>query len=162
MILNRSHAPWAFFVLLVSAGCGVLYLANFHPALLPFRVTLPPQFGPVPPIRNTVGGTPLGLIFGSVALLIFLFASALGIRKKKRRWPIGHRAALAQGPHLASPVLTIPLVLFHCGFRHGGTMPTVLLAVYAIVMVSGFFGLGMQQIMPRVMTEKLPREVVYR
>jgi hypothetical protein len=160
MILNRSHAPWAFLVLLVSAGCGVLYLANFHPALLPFHVALPPQFGPVPPIRNTVGGTPLGLIFGIVALLIFLFASALGIRKKKRRWPIGH-VQLWLKAHIWLSILTIPLVLFHCGFRHGGAMPTVLLVLYSIVMASGFFGLGMQQIMPRIMTEKLPREVVY-
>ena len=48
-----------------------------------------PLLGEAPPLRNTYGGTPLGLIFGSVAFLIFLFASALGIRKKQRTWPIG-------------------------------------------------------------------------
>ncbi len=160
MILNRSHILWAFAVALITAGCAVLYLANFHPRYLPFHVALPPIFGPVPPVRNTVGGTPLGLAFGTVALLIFLFASALGIRKKRRTWPIGHVKIWLKA-HIWLTILTIPLVAFHCGFHRGGPMPTTLLVLYSIVMGSGFFGLALQQYLPRVMTRNLPREVVF-
>ncbi len=160
MIINRSHTPWAIFVILVTVGCGVLYLANFHPEMLPFHVALPAFFGPVPPMRRTVGGTPLGLIFGTVALLIFLFASALGIRKKKRVWPIGN-VKLWLKAHIWLTILTMPLVAFHCGFHRGGAMPTLLLVLYALVMGSGFFGLALQQFMPGLMTSRITREVVY-
>jgi len=160
MILNRSHFPWALFVLFVTAVCAVLYAANFHPDSLPVKVVLPSWFGPTPPVRNTYGGTPLGLIFGTLALAIFVFASALGIRKKRRVWKIGS-VQLWLKAHIWLTILTVPLVLLHCGFRHGGPMPTVLLFLYGIVMVSGFFGLGLQQFMPRFMSATITREVVY-
>src|SRR6266478_5926528 len=88
MIVNRAHIPWIFFTLAATAVATGLYLANFHPATVPFK--LPAVFGPVPPVRNTIGGTPLGLLFGIISYGIFLFAAALGIRKKRRTWPIGH------------------------------------------------------------------------
>ncbi|HEY3789202.1 MAG TPA: hypothetical protein VGL71_10120, partial [Urbifossiella sp.] len=146
--------------LAISAGCTVLFLANFHPHLLPFPFKLWPFFGPVPPVRKTVGGTPLGLIFGTAALLIFIFASALGVRKKRRLWRLG-RVQTWLRAHIWLTILTIPLVAFHCGFHRGGTMPTILLVLYAVVMGSGFFGLAMQHFMPRLMTERVSREAVY-
>ncbi len=160
MKIGRSHAPWIVFVILATAGSALLYVANFFPRLLPFPVRLPALLGDAPPSRNTVGGTPLGLIFGSVAFLIFLFASALGIRKKKRTWPIGSVQFWLKA-HIWLTVLTIPLVLLHCGFHSGGAHTTALMLLYGVVMGSGFFGLALQQFMPRLMAEKLPREVVF-
>jgi hypothetical protein len=160
MRINRSHTPWIIFVLLATGGSALLYLANFFPDLLPFPIPWPPFLGEVRPSRHTYGGTPLGLIFGSVAFLIFLFAAALGIRKKKRTWPIGSVQFWLKA-HIWLTVLTIPLVLFHCGFHSGGTQTTWLMILYAIVMASGFFGLALQQFMPRMMAERLPREVVF-
>jgi hypothetical protein len=40
-------------------------------------------------------------------------------------------------------------------------MTMTLVILYAIVMVSGFVGLGLQQFMPTLMTRRLSREVVY-
>ncbi|MHA3770857.1 hypothetical protein ACXR0O_04895 [Verrucomicrobiota bacterium sgz303538] len=160
MILNRRHIPWALFTLLASLVAAVFYLANFHPQWLPFKFELPPQFGPIPPVRNTVGGTPLGVVFGSLSLLIFLFAAALGIRKKRRLWRIGNPQMWLRA-HIWLTILTIPLILFHSGFKSGGPMTTAVMVLYSIVMVSGFWGLAMQQFMPRLMTESLPREVVF-
>ena len=160
MVLDRRHIPWALVTLLASVAAGVLYAANFHPGWLPFEFKLPAQFGPVPPIRNTVGGTPLGLIFGTIALLIFIFAVALGIRRKRRVSPLGNRQTWLRA-HIWLTTLTIPLVFFHCGFKFGGPMTVTLMLLYGIVMVSGFWGLGMQQFMPRLMTERLAREVVF-
>jgi hypothetical protein len=158
--VDRHHIPWALFTVAATAIMALLFGANFYPHLLPFPIALPDWFGPVPPLRRTYGGTPLGLIFGTLALLIFLFAAALGIRKKKRLWRIGN-VQLWLRAHIWLSIITIPLVLFHCGFAAGGLHTTALLIVYALVMVSGFFGLALQQFMPRLMKELLPQEVVY-
>jgi hypothetical protein len=40
-------------------------------------------------------------------------------------------------------------------------MTTLLMVLYAIVMLSGFFGLALQQYLPRMMTEEFPREAIY-
>lgn len=158
MVFNRSHLPWAVMVLVLTVISAVLYLANFHPEMVP--VKLPAFLGPVPPVRRTVGGTPLGLIFGSLALGIFIFAALLGLRKKRRTWPIG-RVKFWLKAHIWLTILTLPLVAFHCGFHAGGPMTTTLMVLYGIVMITGFVGIALQHYMPRYMTEALPREVVY-
>ena len=160
MILNHRHLPWALLVLIATALCSGLYVANFHPERLPYPIVLPRFFGETPPRHNTIGGTPLGVAYGSAALLIFIFAALLNIRKKKRLWKVGHVQAWLRA-HIWLTILTIPLVLFHSGFRLGGAMTTLLVVLYAIVMVSGFYGLALQQFMPRMMKERLAREVVY-
>ncbi len=160
MRIDRSHFPWLLFTVLATAATALLYAANFHPQRLPFPIQLPSFFGETPPTRHTVGGTPLGLVLGSLAFAIFLFAAALGIRKKKRLWPIGSVQSWLRA-HIWLTVLTIPLILFHCGFRSGGPHTSWLLFLYVVVMFSGFFGLALQQFMPRLMKERLPREVVF-
>ena len=160
MRIDRSHTPWVIFVILATVGSALLFLANFFPHLLPFSVRLPAFLGEAPPSRNTYGGTPLGLIFGALAFLIFVFASALGIRKKKRTWPIGSVQFWLKA-HIWLTVLTIPLVLFHCGFHSGGMQTSAIMILYAIVMGSGFFGLALQQFIPGLMTKQLPREAVF-
>jgi hypothetical protein len=110
--------------------------------------------------RNTIGAKPLGLIFGTVAFLIFLFASALGVRKKKRLWRIGNVQSWLRA-HIWLTILTVPLVLFHCGFKLGGMHTSILFWLWAIVMVSGFWGIAMQHFFPGVMKDRLPREWVY-
>ena len=110
--------------------------------------------------RDSYGASPLGLFYGTVSLAIFVFASALGIRKKRRTWPIG-RVQTWLRAHIWLTILTIPLVAFHSGFRLGGPHTTTVMVLYAIVMVSGFFGLAMQNFMPRLMKDSLSREVVF-
>src|SRR4051812_48411156 len=159
MLINRSHIPWFLLVLIATLVAGLLYFANFHPARVPF-FKLPSIFGPVPPVRNTVGGTPLGLIFGITSFSIFLIAAGLGIRKKRRLWPIGHVQTWMRA-HIWLTTLTIPLILFHCGFHFGGPMTTTLMVLYLVVMVSGFWGLALQQFMPSLMARRLPQEAVF-
>ena len=160
MKIDRSHIPWALMALLATAVMALFYLATFHPRWLPIPFEMPQWMREAPRDRHTIGGTALGLIYGSLALLAFLFASALGIRKKKRLWRIG-RVELWLKAHIWFSVLTIPLVAFHSGFHAGGPHTSGLLLLYAAVMGSGFFGLALQQFMPRMMKESLPQEVVY-
>lgn len=161
MLLNRSkHIPWVIFVIGATLLAWVLYVANYYPGKWGMPAHLPHFFGPTPPVRVTRGGTPLGLIFGIVSFAIFLIAAGLGIRKKRRTWPIGH-VQMWMRAHIWLTILTIPLILFHCGFHFGGFMTTALMVLYFVVMVSGFYGLAMQQFIPRLMTQTIPHEVVY-
>lgn len=160
MRIDRSHLPWILAVAGVAVFAAVSYLVNLHPDLLPFGLKFPALLGPVPPTRANYGGTPLGLLFGIVAFGIFLFAAALGVRKKKRLWPIGSVQTWLKA-HLWLTVLTVPLVVLHSGFRMGGPHTMGLLALYALVMGSGIFGVILQHFLPPVMREHLPREVVF-
>ncbi len=160
MILDRNHRPWAVFVAVATAIAAVLYVANFHPDKLPLHIPLPKFFGPTPPLRGTVGGSPLGLIYGTLGLLIFIFAALLGARRKKPAWRIG-RVQVWLKAHIWLTLLTIPLVAFHCGFSAGGPMTKLLLVLYAVVMVSGFYGLALQHFLPRIMKEQIPLETIF-
>jgi hypothetical protein len=159
--IDRSHLPWALVIGALSLIAGFLFVANFYPQSLPFPFRLPERwFGEIPPVRRTFGATPLGIVYGSLAFLIFVFACALGIRKKRRLWRIGNVQTWLKA-HIWLTLFTIPLVLFHCGFHWGGKHTTVLLVLYIIVMASGIFGLVLQHFMPRIMKERLSREVVF-
>ena len=147
-------------MILLTGASSFLYVANFHPELVPFGLKLPAFFGQTPPARNTYGGTPLGLILGTLAFGIFLFAAALGIRKKKKLWPIGSVQFWLKA-HIWLTILTLPLVALHCGFALGGPHTSCLMALYSIVMASGFLGIILQQFMPSLMKESLSREVVF-
>lgn len=160
MVLNRTHIPWLIFVLVATVGMAALYFARFHPDWLPFAFSLPAFLKDPGVARNTVGGTRLGLLFGTLAFLIFIFAALLGARKKKPLWRIG-RVETWLKAHIWLTLLTIPLVGFHCGWHWGSPHTTWALLLYIVVMASGIFGMAMQQFMPTLMKERLPREVVY-
>jgi len=162
MKLDRSHTPWAIIIGAITLVCAALYLgAHSADGRIPLlRIPLPAWLLDAASPRNTVGAKPLGLTFGIAAFLIFLFASALGVRKKRRLWRIGNVQVWLKA-HIWLTILTIPLVLFHCGFHLGGLHTSILFWLYAVVMVSGFFGLGMQHFLPHIMMERLPREWVY-
>src|SRR2546423_7908181 len=141
------------------AAC-ILYVGNFHPARLPSWIHLPGSLIQRPTEHHTVGGTPLGLWFGAIALAIFVFAALLSLRKKIPLWRVGTVQRWLRA-HIWLTILTIPLVILHSGFRLGGPMTTFLMVLYAIVMISGFYGLFLQHVMPRLMKERLPAETVF-
>src|SRR6267378_2734897 len=159
-IVNRAHLPWFIFVVAATFFATWLYIGNFSPHTLPSSLRVPDSLLQRPSEHHRVGGTPLGLIFGAVALSIFVFAALLGARKKVVLWRVGTVQRWLRA-HIWLTLLTIPLVILHSGFRLGGPMTTLLLVLYAIVMVSGIYGLALQHQLPRIMKERLPAETVY-
>jgi hypothetical protein len=159
-IFNRAHVPWFVFVLLATVAAVVLYVANFHPQRMPAGIHLPVYLIQKPSEHRSVGGTPLGLIFGAISFAIFIFATLLGARKKVVLWRLGTLQRWMRA-HIWLTLLTVPLVLLHSGFRLGGPMTTLLMALYAVVMVSGIYGLILQHQMPHLMMERLPAETVF-
>ncbi len=99
----------------------------------------------------------MGLIFGAVALGIFVFGVLLSLRKKFLFWRLGS-VQLWMRAHIWLTLLSIPLVLFHSGFRVGGAMTQFLLCLYGLVMLSGVYRLFLQHVLPQMMKERLPYE----
>ncbi len=159
-IFNRSHIPWFLFVVLATVAAGWIYVGNFHPARLPAGLVLPPALVQTVSEHRSIGGTPVGLIFGIASFAIFIFGALLSLRKRVVLWPIGSVQSWMRA-HIWLTLLTVPLVLFHCGFRLGGPMTTLLMALYAVVMLSGLYGLYLQHRMPTIMQERMPAETIY-
>src|SRR5207245_2832399 len=159
-IVNRVHLPWFLFVVFATLVSIWLYLGNFTSQTLPSALRLPDSFLQKPSEHHRVGRTPLGLIFGTIALSIFVFAALLGVRKKIVLWRIGTVQRWLRA-HIWLTLLTIPLVILHSGFRLGGPMTTLIIILYIVVMVSGIYGLVLQHYLPTVMMERLPAESVY-
>lgn len=159
-IVNRAHLPWFVFVVVATLFAIWLYVGNFSPESLPDALRLPGSLLQKPSESHRVGGTSLGLIFGTIALAIFVFAALLGVRKKIVLWRIGTVQRWLRA-HIWLTLLTIPLVILHSGFRLGGPMTTLIIVLYVIVMVSGIYGLVLQHYVPSVMMERLPAESVY-
>ena len=159
-ILNRAHVPWFLFVVLATIAAGWIYLGNFDPARLPAGLGLPPALVQEVSEHRSIGGTPVGLIFGAVSFAIFIFGVLLSLRKRVVLWRIGTVQSWMRA-HIWLTLLTVPLVLLHSGFRLGGPMTTLLMVLYGVVMLSGIYGLFLQHQMPGIMQERLPAETVY-
>ena len=159
-INNWKHFPWFAFVCLATVAASLLYLGNFHPDRMPTGIRLPPSLIQTSTEHQTVGGTPLGLAFGAISLGIFVFAALLSLRKKIPLWRVGTVQRWLRA-HIWLTFLTVPLILLHSGFQLGGPMTTLLMGLYAVVMVSGIYGLVLQHLMPRLMKERLPAETVF-
>src|SRR4051812_17125931 len=158
MRINRApHIPWVMFVVVATGVASLFYTAELHPQRLPARFRF---FGEMPFDHSTIGGTPLGLVFGSTSLAIFIFAALLGARKRLPFLLFGLVQRWLRA-HIWLTLLTVPLVLLHSGFHLGSPMTTLLMALYAIVMVSGVYGLVLQHKLPTLMKERLPAEIVY-
>ncbi len=154
---RAAHLPWVIFILAVTAAASLLYEVKFYPQEVPSGLRF---FGETPPAHATIGGTPLGLVLGTVAFGIFVFAALLGVRKRLPKWRLGTMQRWLRA-HIWLTLLTIPLILLHSGFRLGGPMTTLLMGLYAVVMVSGIYGLILQHKLPTLMKERLPAEIVY-
>ena len=159
-ISNRAHIPWFLLVVLATIAACWIYIGNFYPARLPAGLGLPPALVQKVSEHRSIGGTPVGLIFGGAAFAIFIFGVLLSLRKRVVLWRIGSVQSWLRA-HIWLTLLTIPLVLLHSGFRLGAPMTTLLMALYAIVMVSGIYGLFLQHQVPLIMKERLPNETVY-
>src|SRR5438067_6576753 len=159
-IVNRAHLPWFIFVVLATFFAVWLYLGNFSPQSLPAALRLPSSLLQKTTEYRNAGGTPLGLIFGTIALSIFVFAALLGARKKVVLWRIGTVQRWLRA-HIWLTLLTVPLVILHTGFRLGGPMTTLIIILYVVVMVSGIYGLVLQHYMPTIMMEGLTAVSVY-
>ena len=105
------------------------------------------------------GGSLAGLAFGIIAALMMVFAGLLAVRKWLRTMRLGNARVWLRG-HLWLGTLSILFVCFHAGFEWGGLLEQLLWGTLATVAVTGFFGLGIQQFLPRLMWTRTPLETI--
>jgi len=118
----------------------------------------------VPYSRNSPqgpsGGTAMGLIYGSVAFALMLFAGLLGARKKVPIWRVGRAQAWMRG-HLWLGFVSFPLIVFHSGFHFGVGLTKALMWLFVVVFISGIVGAVLQHFMPKLITQRIPLETIY-
>ncbi len=146
MRIDRTHRPWLLIstiVFVVSTLWYVYYVTRGSGAL-----------------NGPSGSSFPGLTFGIAGTLCMLFAGLLGMRKKVRTWRIGSAQFWMRG-HLWLGALALPLIWYHAGFRHGGTMTSLLMWITYAIVASGIVGAVLQHVLPTRMTQALPNETVY-
>ncbi len=143
MRIDRTHQKWLA-VSLVILGVGS--------AVYVFYSTRSPA-GPS-------GGSAVGLTFGIVGSAFMVFAGLLAARKKLPVWRLGRAQSWMRG-HLWLGLLSLPMILFHGGFRFGGPLTSVLMILLILVVASGLFGAALQHYMPNVMTAEVQKETIF-
>jgi hypothetical protein len=107
-----------------------------------------------------MGGTVAGLAFGGAGFALMIFAALLGARKRVPVYRFGRAQTWMRG-HLWLGLLSLPIILFHSGFRYGHGLTAWLMTLLIIVVASGAFGAVLQHYMPRVMTREVTMETIY-
>jgi len=143
MLLDRSQRGWVWASLAICAAGLALYLVEL-----------------AGDPRGARGGSGIGLLFGSVGFGFMLFAAALGARKRVPTWRLGRAKVWMRG-HLWLGLLALPMILFHGGFRFGGTLTRVLMWLLIVTVASGVYGALLQNAIPKKMTSDLPLETIY-
>ena len=143
MLLDRSQRGWGLGSLAILA----VALAVF----VPYAWTAP---------RGPRGGTAVGLVFGGAGFALMLYAAALGARKRVPTWRLGRAKSWMHG-HLWLGLLSLPLILFHGGFRFGGALTQVLMWLLILTVASGVFGALLQNWIPGKITSDVPLETIY-
>jgi len=143
MLLDTGHRRWIVAFLVLSGVAAV--------AFVPYARTA---------MHGPRGGTWPGLVYGATGLALILFAAALGVRRKVPTWRIG-RATTWMKAHLWLGLLSYVLILLHSGFKLGDGLTLVLMVLFTIVLVTGIYGVILQQFLPRMMLLRLPLETVY-
>ena len=143
MQIDKTQRGWGLASLGILAAGVVMYLAEGWSS---------PQ--------GARGGSAIGLMFGVVGFGFMLYAAALGARKRVPTWRLGRAKAWMRG-HLWLGLLALPMILFHGGFRFGGTLTRVLMWLLIITVASGVYGALLQSWIPKKMTAEVPLETIY-
>ncbi|MBS0202266.1 MAG: hypothetical protein JSS49_05145 [Planctomycetes bacterium] len=142
MILDRTHFYWAATTSFLALVATALYwLAVSH--------------SPTPP----TGGSWQGMMFGVAGTACMIYAGLLAGRKTVPKWQIGRAQTWLKG-HIWVGLLSVPLILFHCGFKWGGLLEQALLWTLITVILSGVFGLALQQVLPRLLSTTAPAQAI--
>ena len=143
MRIDSTHKKWLIASLVILGVSIATYV--------PYAASSP--LGPS-------GASALGLTFGVAGFACMIFAALLGARKKVPVWRVGRAQAWMRG-HLWLGFLSLPLLLFHGGFRFGGPLTSILMILLILVVASGIFGAALQHYLPAVITTEVPLETIF-
>ena len=144
MLLDSSHKKWAVGTL----AAAVVSLAGY--AWLDWLTP-----------RGVTGNSVAGMIYGILGLTLMAFAGLLSLlRRVPAWWWLGSRQHWLRG-HVWLGLLSGVVIACHSGFRWGGTLEVILWVLLVLVLGSGVVGLLLQQLLPRLLTTRIPCETPY-
>ena len=143
MILNRQQTRWG----MGTGAASLLALAVY----VVYAVLAP---------NGPRGGSLVGLVFASVGSAIIIFECLLGLRKKYPASPLG-RVKTWLKAHVWLGLASFFAILMHSGFRWGHGLAALLMWIFAVIVISGIFGVALQNYIPRRMTELVTRETIF-
>jgi hypothetical protein len=143
VIIDQTHRKWAIISVAILVVSAVVYGVYWARSLNP-----------------PTGGTLIGLLFGFVGYGFMLYAGFLGLRARRPTWRLGRAETWLKG-HVYLALLAYPIIYFHAGFAFGGPLTIVLMVLFTIVTASGILGVVLQNILPRVMTDRVPLETIF-
>lgn len=107
------------------------------------------------------GGSTVGQWYGIVGTGLMVYAGLLAAhRKVPRWWWMGARKTWLKG-HIWLGLLSAVFLLCHSGFHWGGPLELLLWLSVIGVLATGMFGLLLQQLLPRLLTLRVPSEAPY-
>lgn len=143
MLINRGHAAWCVAsVGLVAVATG-LYIPYANNA-----------------VYGATGNSITGLMFGIAGTMAMIFAGLLAARKRVVSKKIGSISWWLRG-HLWIGMVSVPLILFHSGFRFGGLLEQLTMWCFLTVIFSGIIGQILQHVTPRFMKTAAPQQAIF-
>lgn len=142
VILDRKHRLWGL------CTAAIALLAALHYWFFTWWM-----------LNGTSGGSWQGMWYGFAGSACMIYAGLLSGRKAVPKWRVGSSQTWLRG-HLWMGLLSVPLILLHCGFRWGGLLEQILLVVFFAVICSGIYGLALQQFLPRMMSQAVPAQAI--
>lgn len=144
VLLDQRHKPWIVATGAVAVAAIALYFWLDSRSLNPLT-----------------GGSTVGLWYGVIGSALMIFAGLLsGLRKVPAWWWIGSRQAWLRG-HIWLGLLSVVFIACHAHARLGGFVEIALWMVLAAVILSGIFGLVLQQFLPRWLAQRCADEAPY-
>src|SRR6185437_15040353 len=143
MRIDSTHRPWFWATLTALAALTGSYIL----------------YGAMSGGERSGGSVP-GLLYGIAGYGLMIYAALLGVRKKVPVWRVGRAQTWMRG-HLWLGFLTLPLILFHCGFVWKGPLASVLMILLFATVGSGVLGAALQHFIPSMMTRAVPLETIY-
>jgi hypothetical protein len=143
MIVDRTQTKW----MAGTAAAAVVSLV----AYIVYAVLAP---------NGPRGGSFMGLFFAALGTGVIVFECLLGLRKRYPASRLGKVKTWVRG-HVWLGLLSFLLILLHSGFRWGHGLAGALMWMFAVILVSGVFGVALQNWIPRRMTELVPRETIF-
>jgi hypothetical protein len=145
VLVDKKSTPWIAAALILFVIATALYI--------PYAWNAP---------KGALGGSWQGLTYGIVGTALMAFAMLLALRKRLRTWQLGRVYTWTQG-HVWLALLSYPLILFHAGLHWGqpGSLTWVMMWIFTVVVLSGIFGVIIQNIIPRMLLSDLQHETIY-
>ena len=144
LLIDSTHKRWSLATLWLAVAAVGLYI--FFSQRATDRLT---------------GGTTVGLWYGTAAAGLMIYAGLLSYHRRRMRTKrLGNRKSWLRG-HIWLGLLSGPLALMHSGFSWGRGLEIALWIVLIAILATGVIGLVLQNVLPRLLTTRIPCEAPY-